>query len=190
MTDGHWRVRRSASLQLNPRRGGPLAKVWRIRLEQRSVRDDRPVIPAQPAPPLASGSREARNPPQTAAVHAIPTPLGAVEAGNQEPSPAAARAYAYDDPPPGPVTDPPPPADHYDLIAATDEERRAADELARQLHDGDAEILATAQSGELAQKDVKPALERRMQTETERLRQIFGADRTAKLLEARSRPGG
>jgi hypothetical protein len=69
-------------------------------------------------------------------------------------------------------------------------ERLAADELANQLHAMDAEILARARSGELAQKDVKPALGRRMQTETESLTRIFGADRTARLLEAKSTPGG
>jgi hypothetical protein len=129
------------------------------------------VIPTQPAsPPLTAGA--------------------AVEAHNQQPSPLARGADAYDHPPPGPVIDVPPPAYHYDLIAATAEERRAADEIAEQLQAEDAEILAKAQSGELAQKDVKPALQRRMQSETQSLTRVFGTDRTARLLEAKSRPGG
>jgi hypothetical protein len=129
------------------------------------------LIPTQPAsPPLAA--------------------VAAVEAHNQQPSPPARGPDAYDSPPPGPVIDVPPPAYHYDVIAATDEERRAADDIAQQLHAEDVEILAKAQSGELAQKDVKPALQRRMQSETESLTRIFGADRTTRLLEAKSRPGG
>jgi hypothetical protein len=151
------------------------------------------AIPAQPAPRASEARNQELSP--TAAVHAIPTQPNPLSAGtpeprNQEPSPAAGRASAYDHDPPGPVVDAPPPAYHYDVIAATEEERRTADEIANQLHAEDAEILAKARSGELAQKDVKPALERRMRTETESLTRIFGADRTTRLLEARSNPGG
>ncbi len=154
-----------------------------------------PELP-QTGPSLSGSEQSKDGPALTPPVHAIPTqpapPLaaGAGKARNQEPSLTAGRANAYDHAPPGPVVDAPPPTYNYDLIAATELERRAADEVARQLHAEDAEILAKARSGELAQKDVKPALERRMQTETESLTQIFGADRTARLLEAKSRPGG
>jgi hypothetical protein len=154
------------------------------------------VIPSKPVPSLATSAGKVRNqePSPATGTHAIPTspPLAAEEDGarNQESSAPARGADAYDHPPPGPVIDAPLPAYHYDLIAATEEERRAADEIAEQLHAEDAEIFAKAQSGELAQKDVKPALQRRMRSETESLTRIFGTDRTARLLEAKSRPGG
>ena len=134
------------------------------------------------------------------AVHAIPArprsaPLAVAPAGpNPEPSPSTSTVYGFDDPPPGTVESPPPvvraPAYDYDAIAATPEERRAADQVASQLQADEADILAKARSGELSQRDVKPALQRTIQTETDSLNQIFGPERAATLREAENRPGG
>lgn len=134
------------------------------------------------------------------AIHAIPRQpafqpsAGAPQARNQEPSPAAAEEDAPLST--GPAVNPRRPTwplqlgYEYDAIAATEQERRAADEVSKQFHADEEKIFAQMRSGELDKRDVKPALLRRIQAETESLNDIFGADRTAKLREAASRPGG
>jgi hypothetical protein len=159
-------------------------------------------IPGQSGFQLSTGAPQRRNqePPSTASAtddhgpsptaltiddDAPPPTIPAVDA----PSPTAP---AVDTPPPtGPVVNTPPPAAYaYDVIAATEEERRAADEVSKEFHADEEKIFAQMRSGELDKKDVKPALLKRVQTETESLIEIVGADRAAKLREAEGRPGG
>jgi hypothetical protein len=150
------------------------------------------AIPRQPGFQLFAGAPQARN-------HELSP---AVPAADDHAPPPTAPAIDDDVPPPittavdtpplaGPVVNTPPPtAYEYYAIAATEEERRAADEVSRQFHADEEKIFARMRSGELDKKDVKPALLRRIQAETESLKEIVGAERAAKLREAEGRPGG
>src|SRR5260370_4261673 len=105
--------------------------------------------PPQTGPLLSSGFEQSKDGSGAAflpAIHAIPREpasqlsAGAPQARSQEPPPAAPAAE--DDAPlsTGPAVDPPRPTwplqlgYQYDAIAATEEERRAADEVSKQFH--------------------------------------------------------
>jgi hypothetical protein len=152
--------------------------------------------PPQTGPLLSSGFEESKDGGGAAflpAIHAIPRQpvsrpsAGAPQARNQEPPATEEERPAVNPPRP---TWPLQLGYQYDVIAATEDERRAADEVSKQFHADEEEIFAQMRSGELDKRDVKPALLRRIQAETESLNEIFGADRTTKLREAASRPGG
>ena len=133
------------------------------------------AIPVQPSSQLAAGTPETRTQepsPTRPRSEAFDHPAPGTR--SQEPSPTGPQAYALDSPPPGTVESPPEPAYSYDAIAATEDERRAADEVSKQFHADEEKILAQMRSGKLDRKDVKPALLRRIQMETESLNGILG----------------